>query len=286
MNKSYVLYNPYSANGKGYELAKKLKSIVSDNLVYISIIKITDFEQFLNMTNGEDIIICGGDGTLNNFINKIRGIKYKNNILYYSTGSGNDFYNDVFKGKGEGPHLINDFIKDLPIVIVNGKEYSFLNNVGFGIDGYSAYKGDIHKKNSDKPVNYTKIALKGLLYDYKPTNAIITIDGLEYKYKKVWCAPTMNGRCYGGGMFMAPYQNRLNSDRAVTLVVVHGSIKLKVITAFSTIFSGKHIKFKKNVKMFLGHDIKVEFDRPVPLQIDGETILNVKEYTVKTNNKK
>ena len=81
---------------------------------------------------------------------------------------------------------------------------------------------------------------------------------------------------------MAPYQNRLNSDKVVTLVVIHGSIKMKVITAFSTIFSGKHIKFKKNVKMLTGNNIKVVYDRPVPLQIDGETFLEIKEYTVRT----
>lgn len=283
MNKSYVLYNPHSGNGRGYELAKRLKEIVSDNLVYINIAKITDFGQFFNMTQGEDIIICGGDGTLNIFVNKVRGVKYKNNILYYSTGSGNDFYIDVFKGKGEGPHLINDFIKDLPIVTVKGKEFLFLNGVGFGVDGYCCEKGDLHKKKSTKPVNYTKIALKGLLYDYKPTSATVIVDGVEYKYKKVWCAPTMNGRCYGGGMFIAPYQNRLNSDKVVTNVVIHGSIKLKVITAFSTVFSGKHIKFKNNVKIISGKNIKVIFDRPVTLQIDGETILDVKEYEVKIN---
>lgn len=281
MKKLYVLYNPYSGNGRGYEYAKKLTSIVSDDLTYINITKITDFNSFFKMTNGEDIIICGGDGTLNTFVNNVYNIKYKNNILYYSTGSGNDFYNDIFKGKGEGPHLINDFIKDLPIVTINDKDYVFLNGVGFGIDGYCCEKGEIHKKKSNSPVNYTKFALKGLLYDYKPTNALIEIDGIEYEYKKVWCAPTMKGRCYGGGMLIAPYQNRLNSDKVLTLVVIHGNVKLKVLTAFSTVFSGKHIKFKNNVSMHTGSNIKVTFDRPVSLQIDGESFLNIKEYTVR-----
>lgn len=281
MKKSYVLYNPYSGNGRGYEYAKKLTSIVSDDLTYINITKITDFNSFFKMTNGKDIIICGGDGTLNTFVNNVYNIKYKNNILYYSTGSGNDFYNDIFKGKGEGPHLINDFIKDLPIVTINDKDYVFLNGVGFGIDCYCCEKGEIHKKKSNRPVNYTKFALKGLLYDYKPTNALIEIDGIEYEYKKVWCAPTMKGRCYGGGMLIAPYQNRLNSDKVLTLVVIHGNVKLKVLTAFSTVFSGKHIKFKNNVSMHTGSNIKVTFDRPVSLQIDGESFLNIKEYTVR-----
>lgn len=285
MKKYYVLFNPYSGNGKGEEYARKLSSILNDELIYFSMPKITDFKKFLSMTKGEDIIICGGDGTLNYFINHTDGIKYKNNILYYSTGSGNDFYNDVFKGKGEGPHLINEYLKDLPTVIVKGKEYKFINGVGYGIDGYCCEMGDLHRKKSTKPVNYTKIALKGLLYDYKPTNAIVTVDSVKHAYKKVWLAPTMNGRCYGGGMMIAPYQNRLNSDRSLTVVVLHGMIKLKVLTAFATVFKGEHVRFKKIVDLYTAHEVKVEFDRPVALQIDGETILGVTEYTVKSNKK-
>ncbi|MCI5879931.1 MAG: hypothetical protein MRZ34_04025 [Bacillales bacterium] len=285
MKKYYVLFNPYSGNGKGEEYARKLNSILNDELIYFSMPKITDFKKFLSMTKGEDIIICGGDGTLNYFINHTDGIKYKNNILYYSTGSGNDFYNDVFKGKGEGPHLINEYLKDLPTVIVKGKEYKFINGIGYGIDGYCCEMGDLHRKKNTKPVNYTKIALKGLLYDYKPTNAIVTVDSVKHAYKKVWLASTMNGRYYGGGMMIAPYQNRLNSDRSLTVVVLHGKIKLKVLTAFATVFKGEHVRFKKIVDLYTAHEVKVEFDRPVALQIDGETILGVTEYTVKSNKK-
>lgn len=285
MKKYYVLFNPYSGNGKGEEYARKLNGILNDELIYFSMPKITDFKKFLSMTKGEDIIICGGDGTLNYFINHTDGIKYKNNILYYSTGSGNDFYNDVFKGKGEGPHLINEYLKDLPTVIVKGKEYKFINGIGYGIDGYCCEMGDLHRKKNTKPVNYTKIALKGLLYDYKPTNAIVTVDSVKHAYKKVWLASTMNGRYYGGGMMIAPYQNRLNSDRSLTVVVLHGKIKLKVLTAFATVFKGEHVRFKKIVDLYTAHEVKVEFDRPVALQIDGETILGVTEYTVKSNKK-
>lgn len=285
MKKYYVLFNPYSGNGKGEEYARKLNSVLNDELIYFSMPKITDFKKFLSMTKGEDIIICGGDGTLNYFINHTDGIKYKNNILYYSTGSGNDFYNDVFKGKGEGPHLINEYLKDLPTVIVKGKEYKFINGIGYGIDGYCCEMGDLHRKKNTKPVNYTKIALKGLLYDYKPTNAIVTVDSVKHAYKKVWLASTMNGRYYGGGMMIAPYQNRLNSDRSLTVVVLHGKIKLKVLTAFATVFKGEHVRFKKIVDLYTAHEVKVEFDRPVALQIDGETILGVTEYTVKSNKK-
>ena len=51
---------------------------------------------------------------------------------------------------------------------------------------------------------------------------------------------------------------------------------------FSKIFKGEHVKYKKNVSIFSGNTIKVEFNSPRSLQIDGETILGVTSYIVHT----
>lgn len=49
---------------------------------------------------------------------------------------------------------------------------------------------------------------------------------------------------------------------------------------FPSIFKGEHIKHTEMSKVFTGHDITVEFDRPTALQIDGETVTDVTSYTV------
>lgn len=54
---------------------------------------------------------------------------------------------------------------------------------------------------------------------------------------------------------------------------------------FPSIFKGKHIAHKKYVDELKGEKIKVQFDRPCALQIDGETILNVTEYEAQINEK-
>ena len=51
--------------------------------------------------------------------------------------------------------------------------------------------------------------------------------------------------------------------------------------AFPSIFKGEHVN-KKMVDIIVGKEINVKFDRPVALQIDGETVLNVSEYTVRS----
>jgi diacylglycerol kinase family enzyme len=66
----------------------------------------------------------------------------------------------------------------------------------------------------------------------------------------------------------------------VTLMVAHDLSRLRILTIFPSIFKGGHVKHKKNIHFFKGHEVTVRFDRPTALQIDGETVLDVLEYTV------
>ena len=78
---------------------------------------------------------------------------------------------------------------------------------------------------------------------------------------------------------MAPHQDRLAEDGMVSAMAFHGAGKLKTLMVFPSIFKGKHINHTKVVEVRTGHKITVTFDRPVALQIDGETVLNVTTYT-------
>ena len=90
----------------------------------------------------------------------------------------------------------------------------------------------------------------------------------------------MKGRFYGGGMMVAPKQNRFDEERKVTSVVMYGSGKLKTLVVFPSIFKGEHVKHSEMVEVRKGKRVTVEFDRPTALQIDGETVLNVTKYEV------
>lgn len=277
-----VLYNPLAGNGRGYEQALGLRALSPDlELNFVDMTEINDYSAFFEtLPENEAIVICGGDGTINRFINDSLSADTKREILYYATGSGNDFLRDVGKNRGEAPFPINEYIKNLPIATVNGKSYRFLNGVGYGIDGYCCEEGDRLRSQSDKPVNYTAIAVKGLLFHYKTTDAEVTVDGVTRKYKNVWLAPTMNGRYYGGGMMPTPDQNRLDDERKVSVMVFHHPGKLKTLMVFPSIFKGEHVKRRGMVEVLTGHNIEVKFSQPTPLQIDGETISGVTEYTV------
>ena len=179
MSVKYILYNPLSCNGKGTELAQKLTEIYKDDeLKYCNMTQISGYGTFFDSISPEsDIVLCGGDGTLNRFINDSDGYPYENPLYYYGTGSGNDFLRDLGKEQGCEPVRINEYVRNLPIVTVNGKSSRFINAIGYGIDGYCCEKGDELREKSDKPINYTSIAVKGLLFHFRPANAVINVDG-------------------------------------------------------------------------------------------------------------
>ena len=284
--KYYILFNPLSGNGQAKSKTEELKKTYEDSEV-VDITTIESYKEFFApLTENDTVIICGGDGTINRFANATYDIDYKCDVLLAATGTGNDFLSDLGKTENDPPVSIKKYLRDLPTVTVNGKTSYFINGIGFGIDGYCCEVGDkIKAEKPGEPVNYTAIAIKGLLGKFKPSNAKVTVDGKEYSFKKVWLAPTMHGRYYGGGMICAPEQNRLAEDKMNTLVVWHGSGKLPTLIAFPSIFKGEHVNKKKMINLFKGHEITVEFDHPCALQIDGETVLGVTSYTVKSASK-
>ncbi len=274
-----ILYNTLAGKGEAETKARELASTLGGaDCQVVDIASVSDYaELFSPKTLDDTVVVCGGDGTLNRFANATADIEINCTVLYFAQGSGNDFLRDV-NSDGKEPVKINQYIKNLPSVEVMGKSYHFLNNVGFGIDGYCCEVGDAKKAKGEKKINYTSIAIMGLLFHFKPKNATVKVDGKEYSYKKVWIAPTMKGRFYGGGMMPTPAQDRLSKDGKLSLMLMHGSGKLKTLLVFPSLFKGEHIKHKDIVAIHEGYEIEVAFDKPCALQIDGETVLGVTGY--------
>lgn len=280
--KRFILFNPISGNGCGEVGAEKLRETLDGEIFMQDITKISDYSSFLNGIDPcDELYVCGGDGTLNRFVNDTSDIDYPNKLFYYATGSGNDFLRDIGITECK-PICVNDYLRRLPTLTVNGKSYKFINGVGVGIDGLCCKIANELRQKTKKAVSYTLVVLKCFLFYYKPTSATVTVDGKRFTYKKVWMAPTMNGRYFGGGMLLTPNQDRLNPDGTVAFLVLHNSNKLQILPKFPSVFKGTHLKYTDILAIHTGHSITVEFEQPFPLQIDGDIIENVSSYSVST----
>ena len=281
MNANYIiLYNPLSGNKTAKQEVYQLDEVLSgNNLNYVEMTNEFDYKSFVHKVSSNDrIVLCGGDGTINRFINDIDEADLKKSIYYYPLGSGNDFNRDIFGNTEHHLLSLNEYIENLPVVTIKGVTKKFINGVGYGIDGYCCEVGDLQRRTSTKPINYTAIAVKGALFKYRKTNAKINVDGKEYEFKNVYLAATMKGRYYGGGMMAVPNQDRKNPEKTLSVLVFRGKGRIIPLLIFSKIFTGEHIKFPKNCIVLTGKNITVEFNKKRAAQIDGETVPNVISY--------
>lgn len=279
---NYLLFNSKSAASEGIKEVLKASAKLSEKYGEFALKDLIELnkEAFFSSLNSDDlIVVAGGDGTLNHLINEIGSAPIPEKLFLLPAGTGDDFLNDVKESLNEdGLAPLAPFLKKLPVVETMGLTRRFLNGIGFGIDGECCVKAEEMIKSGAKKINYGSITIKLLFTSYVAPDADVTIDGEKFHFHKIYIAAGMNGRYYGGGMEVAPMQKR--GDGSLTFVAIHGAGKLRTFLLFPKLFSGKHIKNKKQAFAKRGKVIEVAFSRPTGLQIDGEIVPNATSYKV------
>lgn len=247
----YILYDPNADSGNCKNEAQKLQDRYGD-AVMINIDRINSYEVFFRgLEPDADVIVCGEDCTLNHFVNHTRELEIKNKLYYVPAGGASDFLRTLDPQKGAQRDLeINAYIQELPVVTADGKKALFLGKAGCGADGDVRITGGMAR-----------------FFQIHSRNASVAVDGKSYIYKKVWSAFVVNGSC--------------GQDHMLSLVLLHGMGKIRAIRMISSALRGKYPKYKKQVSILEGKEMKVEFDRPAAFQIDGEPIRNVISYEAK-----
>ncbi len=282
MSAGYILYNPNAGDGTIHDSADALRVLLNGEVRLLDITRVVNYRVFLGGLEQDDyLILVGGDGTLHRFVNDTEGIDIPQEILYFPQGEINDFARGLGWREDDGPFPIGDYLKELPCAEINGRYVRFLNGVGCGLDGYCcAQRG---QQQSGAGTNHRAIAVRGLLFHCSPARAKVTVDGAAHTYCRVWLAQTVYGRYCGGAL---PVPTRKRDGKTLSVMVLHDVGRLRALAIFSGIFSGKHVKHKKQVEILTGREIAVEFDRPVPLQIDGETMTGVMGYSAGITHRK
>lgn len=278
---NYLLFNEFADNGKAKEHAEALVGKLEKFFPGLSLTSTKDLDipAFAEeLKESDNLILFGGDGTINHFVNALGENKIVCPFYLESAGTGNDFALDVNDNLDPTTGLIriNEFIENLPYVEVKGKTYRFINGIGYGIDGDCCVKAEEMKKAGAKEIDYGKITVGLLFKGFTPKEAKVKVDGKDYSFSRVYIASAMNGRYYGGGMKVAPEQKR--NSRTLTFVTMFGKGKLGTLLMFPTLFKGTHLRYKKNTKAISGKCIEVSFSTPTGLQIDGEVVEGVTSY--------
>ena len=275
----YILFNPLSNGGtcieKTNELANNFEK-ENKNFKLISLLEIDNIQKFLDSLNNEDIIIIvGGDGTLYHIVNEIKNYKIHNKILLAKAGTGNDFYRDVKKEEKDGFVRIDQYITNTPTVEFFRNVNQFNNSCGIGVDGDICNRVNLSKKKT--AIHYLINCIKAVL-NFERFTLTANIDGKEHVFEKTWFTTVMQGKYFGGGMKVAPNQDRRSDE--LTLVVVNNVCVFLLMIILPTIYLGKHVIFKKYVKIFKCQNVKLNTSSPQFMEIDGDIVPNVEKIKV------
>lgn len=148
-----------------------------------------------------DLIIVGGDGTINEAVN---GLKFDIPMTIIPAGTGNDFVKNVPIGKtmqDQFNAIINSTILSIDLGICNDRK--FANGVGIGFDGQIVE--DMKAKSIPLLKGHSKYYYHVLqvLASYKPRIFNFSIDG-ESLEKSLIIMTIGNGTTFGGGFKLMP----------------------------------------------------------------------------------
>ncbi len=271
-----ILYNPLSKNRKSKRSTKKLVDYYrKHNLPFRvkSLLKIHDLKAYLtDKPNDIRIILLGGDGTINTFINNSINLDLLHQITLKPTGSGNDFLRSLRKQRARHQYIMK--------LRYNNNTRYFINGSGMGIDGEIAHR--VNQSKHKNRFNYFKNTLKTLI-TYKPKYLEATIDNKQYRFKKTYLINVNNGAYVGGGMKLTP-KARLE-ENTLDVLIVHRIPKFALIFIFLSVYLGFHTIFKRYVFTTKARHVKATMHSSQIAQCDGETFKDTREIEVTLTNK-
>lgn len=214
------------------------------------------------------IVVCGGDGTVNEVAKGIAKSERKVPVAILSAGTVNDFatYMGLPKNIDEFFEMIkNEKIQKVDLGRVND-EY-FINVAASGLLANVGYQVAPEAKAIFGRMAYYIEGLKEIpRRKFEPIR--VRFESEEYtKEEDILLFLISNSASIGGFKKLAPDANV--SDGYLDVVIIKKSEVQDLAQIFINIFRGEHVNHP-NVSYFKSKRIKVETDEDVAIDIDGE----------------
>lgn len=280
----FVIANPISGSGNATPFIKELESFMLANGLKAEICDAHQKMAFDRAMDGinkgfRKLLICGGDGTMNQVLNAIfhQQVVAPDEILisFIPFGTGNDWVKSVaipIDPQEALKVLIRPKERRLDIGYAEcqwgeeTKKAYFANIAGLGYDAF-VVEGIQKKKRKMGKFTYL-ITLFRLLLKYKATQMQIQTDSYQYS-GKVFSACVGKGRFNGNGMEQCPHAKLDNGKLAVT--VIKDLSVLEMLRETPRLYDGSFVKNEK-IDTFSTEEIRIASNPKVRLECDGELL--------------
>jgi diacylglycerol kinase (ATP) len=254
-----IIANPNAGGGAPLQLLPEVEKELAIRFYTYSV-----FKEVLpnDITSFSDLLIIGGDGTINKTLNHFRDIIIP--IMILPAGTGNDF-SWKLSGKKNSMDILKDVIDNEPTKVdagcCNGR--IFLNGVGIGFDGEVAKKLGVNKSLGF--LSYLFQVVK-TIFTYHEARIQIDCDEIK-KADRYLMVSVANGSRYGGGFIVAP--GATITDGWLDLVLIKPLSVLQRLRYLLLMKKGGHLLLPF-VEHRLIRAVIITSQRLMPAHVDGE----------------
>lgn len=284
----YIIFNPTAGAGRSHKAMQTVEQRLKEkNIDYI--VEETKYRlhavELARQAVGkgyQGIISVGGDGTLLEVAGELYGSEETLGII--PAGTGNDFRRAV--------NVSKDVNEALDVILAGHSEYvdmgflghdrPFLNVAGTGFDVEVIYNTEKVRRLFTGGFAYL-LGIMMSLFKYKPVTIDITANG-ETIRRSVLLIAIANGRCYAGGLHVAPDSSVY--DGLFNVVVINHMPKWRILLELPKLKKGLVSKVH-HAEQFLCSDISISCSAPKRFNLDGEvygqtpTNLSIKPHALR-----
>ncbi len=287
MNRKFIyLINPISGTkAKAAALHTIKKRTAAENIPF-EILPTTaegnyaDLREKIIAENITDIIVCGGDGTVNQVANAIRDIDVNIGIVPLGSGNGLAFAARIPKRVDKALDII---FKGNAVFIdsfyINGKFSCML--CGLGFDAQVAH--DFAKQKKRGLATYVKQSTKNF-FAARPYPFTISIAGIEFNTDAFFIS-IANSNQFGNNFTIAPAASL--HDGLLDIVVVNKMSKLRMLWSvmkqirYGQVRPYEDKKYHRNaIHYFHAKKLTIKNYTLAPLHIDGDPAETAAEFGI------
>ena len=249
---------------------KKIEEMLSEKKLSYRVLRTSKNKTACDLMDkviGDNLIVIGGDGTINEVINNYHGKEF----VYLAYGSGNDLARSLKFDRNsiDIDKLLNSKeIDDYTVGVVNDKKFCSGFDLGFNADIIKSANKSKFKKYLGKRI-YLLEGILGIL-KLKKYKAEICWENNKIVTEKLYLLNVMIQPFEGGGIKFAP--NATGKSAELHVMIMKDMSILTFIYNYLCLLLNKHHNLK-NVDLITTNRLTVTTNQEY-FQIDGELVKN------------
>lgn len=272
-----IIYNPIAGKRKAYKNLQIVERVLKERSVEYQVWEsggIHDAEYIarkLTQEGEREIIVLGGDGTINEVLNGLEDPSVCNLGLIPS-GTGNDFaarMNIPLNPEKAILRILDNAPQPIDYIDVSGTRSMNIAGLGIDVDVLErCMRGRLKGK-----IKYL-VSLVQSLFAFKGIKVQVECEDRETETRDVLLCVVCNGTTFGGGIKICPTADPTDHQLDVVMVDCIGGT-FAIVKAFIQLMKGKVLEYP--LTTYFKTD-KVTFipEGKCPIQLDGEVYQNHK----------